>query len=192
MTQEDRRFLEQIDLLRMQGSSVSDLQNTETQRRMTAISTSLDTVESDLWTQAVRACADGNARAVLQAYSVVKASDMDPETKMWLETLLLCALEKTSEEALQSIAGGNALPAPAAPETVGGYARILARQELMERRRARNILQAKLRKREMEKEAQLRKRAGRAQDELAQAQRDLNNHMTGGMNGGMNGGGGTR
>ena len=84
------------------------------------------------------------------------------------------------------------LPVPAAPETVGGYARILARQELIERRRARNILQAKLRKREMEKEAQLRKRAGRAQDELAQAQRDLNNHMTGGMNGGMNGGGGTR
>ncbi|MBR1899274.1 MAG: hypothetical protein IJ825_10410, partial [Oscillospiraceae bacterium] len=62
MTQEDRRFLEQMDLLQMQGKSASDLQNTETIRRMTAISTSRDAAEPDLWTQAAQASADGTAK----------------------------------------------------------------------------------------------------------------------------------
>ena len=181
MTQEDRRFLEQMDLLQMQGKSASDLQNTETIRRMTAISTSRDAAEPDLWTQAAQASADGTAKMVLQTYSKIKASDLDSDTKAWLETVLLCSLEEPSEEALQSLAGPNpALQAPDTEDSLGVYARFLASQEVTARRKARKILQAKRKKQEMEKEAALRKNVGEAQNELAKAQNKLNKHLYGG------------
>lgn len=105
MTNEQKDFLEEMDLMLLSDNVSKEAYNDSNQTMLNSFSQRL--VYSDIWSDALNAAESGSKQYINDLIAKVNVSDIFSDEKRWLKTILLLALGEKSKDELRRLASGE-------------------------------------------------------------------------------------